>query len=93
MKKWFVFFKKYGIYALLKASKTQGGKYKYKLIDVFKNNSEYLKYIFDINSRKVKRILKIVRNNRDLEEIYKIIQDNINSNQVEYHSKEKIDVN
>ena len=54
---------------------------------------EYLKYIFDLNSRKFKKILKIVRNNRDLEEIYKIIQDSINSNQVEYHNKEKIDVN
>ena len=88
-----IFFNKYGIYALLKASKTQDGKYKNKLIDVFNNNSEYLKYIFDLNSRKYKKILKIVRNNRDLEEIYKIIQDNLNSNQVEYHNKEKIDVN
>ena len=88
-----IFFNKYGIYVLLKASKTQGGKYKNKLIDVFNNNSDYLKYIFDLNSRKFKKILKIVRNNRDLEEIYKIIQDNLNSNQVEYHNKEKIDVN
>ena len=88
-----IFFNKYGIYALLKASKTQGGKYKNKLIDVFNNNSEYLKYKFDLNSRKFKKILKIVRNNRELEEIYKIIQDNLNSNQVEYHNKEKIDIN
>ena len=88
-----IFFNKYGIYALLKASKIQNGKYKNKLIDIFNNNLEYLGYIFDLNSKKFKKILKIVRNNRDLEEIYKIIQDNINKNHLEYHNNEKIDVN
>ena len=73
-----IFFNKFGFYVLLKASKTLNGIYKNKLIIAFNNNINNLKQILSFNLKKCKRIIKIVSNNKELEEIYAIIEKNMN---------------
>ena len=73
-----ILFNKYGIYVILKAAKTQNGKYKNKLISVFNKNIDNLKQEIALNINKCKNILKIAKKYRDLDDICKIIESNIN---------------
>ena len=74
-----IFFNKYGIYVILKAAKTQNGKYKNKLISVFNENIDNLKQEIAFNINKCKNILKIAKKYRDLDDICKIIESIINN--------------
>ena len=67
-------FNNHGIYVILKASITQNGKYKNKLISVFNENVDNLKKELTFNPKKCKKILKLTRKYRDLEDICKIIE-------------------
>ena len=73
-----IFFNKFGIYVLLKASKTQNGKYKNKLIAAFTKNINNLKNNPSFNLKNCKKILKIVQKNKELEKIYQLIEENMN---------------
>ena len=55
-----IMFNKYGIYIIIKAIKSQNGKYKNNLINIFNNSSRELKYIIDSNLSNCKSILKII---------------------------------
>ena len=69
-----IFFNNHGIYVILKASITQNGKYKNKLISVFNENVDNLKQNLTLNIKACKKILKLARKYRDLEDICKIIE-------------------
>ena len=73
-----IFFNKFGIYVLLKASKTQNGKYKNKLIAAFTKHINNLKNNPSFNLKNCKKILKIVQKNKELEKIYQLIEENMN---------------
>ena len=75
-----IFFNNHGIYVILKASITQNGKYKNKLISVFNENVDNLKKELTFNSKKCKKILKLARKYKDLEDICKIIENNNDDN-------------
>ena len=69
-----IFFNNQGIYVILKASITQNGKYKNKLISIFNENVDNLKKELKKKKKKCKKILKLTRKYRDLEDICKIIK-------------------
>ena len=70
-------FNKYGIYIIIKAIKSQNGKYKNNLINIFNNSSRELKYIINSNLSNCKSILKIIHKYKELDDVYKIIVNNI----------------
>ena len=75
-----IFFNKYGFYVILKVSITQKGKYKNKLISILNENVDNLKQNLTLNIKACKKILKISRKYRELEDIYKIIENYIDYN-------------
>lgn len=75
-----IFFNKYGFYVILKVSITQKGKYKNKLISILNENVHNLKQNLTLNIEACKKILKISRKYRVLEDIYKIIENYIDYN-------------
>ena len=72
-----IMFNKYGIYIIIKAIKSQNGKYKNNLINIFNNSSRELKYIINSNLSNCKSILKIIHKYKELDDVYKIIVNNI----------------
>ena len=72
-----IMFNKYGIYIMIKAIKSQNGKYKNNLINIFNNSSRELKYIINSNLSNCKSILKIIHKYKELDDVYKIIVNNI----------------
>ena len=66
-----IFFNKYGIYVILKALKTQNGKYKDKIIELLNKKKNEFKYFFNSNDKNSKKILKIIQNNKELDDVYK----------------------
>ena len=76
-----IFFNKYGFYVILKAAKTQNGKYKSKIIDLLNKNNNEVKSNIISKKRNYKNILKIIRDDKDLNDLYKILEDKfINEN-------------
>ena len=75
-----IFFNKYGFYVILKVSIIQKGKYKNKLISILNENVDNLKQNLTLNIEACKKILKISRKYRVLEDIYKIIENYIDYN-------------
>ena len=65
-----IFFNKYGIYVILKALKTQNGKYKNKIIELLNKKKNEFQYFFN-NDKNSKKILKIIQNNKELDDVYK----------------------
>ena len=66
-----IFFNKYGIYVILKALKTQKGKYKNKIIELLNKKKNEFQYFFHSNDKNSKKILKIIQNNKELDDVYK----------------------
>ena len=75
-----IFFNNHGIYVILKASITQNGKYKNKLISVFNENIDNLKHEPSFSQKNCKKVFKIARKYKELEDIYKIIENYIDDN-------------
>lgn len=73
-----VFFNEYGIYVLLKACKCNNGLYKEKLKECFKNKIKDSSNFVLFNTRKNKKISHIIDINKELKEIYNVIETNIN---------------
>ena len=67
-----IFFNKFGIYVLLKASKAENKKYKDKLINIIKKNKNEINNIINTNTKEYNKILKIIHNNKDLNELFLI---------------------
>ena len=65
-----IFFNKYGIYVILKALKTQNGIYKNKIIELLNKKKNEFQYFFN-NDKNSKKILKIIQNNKELDDVYK----------------------
>ena len=68
-----IMFNNYGIYIILKAIKSQNGKYKNKLIDIINKSDKELKCIINSNSNNYKNILKIMHKYIEFDYIYKVI--------------------
>ena len=66
-----IYFNKFGIYVLLKASKAENKKYKDKLINIINKNKNEINNIINTNTKEYNKILKIIHNNKDLNDIYK----------------------
>ena len=72
-----IMFNKYGIYIIIKAVKSQNGKYKNKLINIFNKSCNEIKYIVNSSINNCKSIIKIIHKYRELDDIYKIIVNSI----------------
>ena len=70
-------FNNYGVYIILKAIKSQNGKYKNKLIDIINKSDNELKNIINTNTNNYKNILKIIHKYIELDYIYKVIVNKI----------------
>ena len=68
-----ILFNKYGVYIILKATKTQNEKYKNKLIEIINKSDNEIKFIFNSNENNFRNILKIIHKYKELEDIYKTI--------------------
>ena len=75
-----ILFNRYGIYVILKAARTQNGKYINKLIDIFNRNIQELKFIINSNTKNSRKILKIVHSHKELDDIYNILKNNLDEN-------------
>ena len=73
-----IFFNEYGIYVLLKACKCHNGLYKEKLKECLKDKIKDSGNFVPFNIRKNKKIWHIIDINKELKEIYKVIESNIN---------------
>ena len=69
-----IFCNEFGFYVLLKAAKTQNGKYKNKIIDSLNKNKIEFHFEKNKTKRNYKSILKIINDDKDLDDIYKIIE-------------------
>ena len=72
-----IMFNNYGVYIILKAIKSQNGKYKNKLIDIINKSDNELKNIINTNTNNYKNILKIIHKYIELDYIYKVIVNKI----------------
>ena len=79
-----LFFNKYGIYVILKAVKTQDGKYKSKIIELFNKYSDEFKYSINLKKKNYKTILRVINNNKELDDIYKKVKNKINNEKIEF---------
>ena len=68
-----ILFNKYGVYIILKATKTQNEKYKNKLIEIINKSDNEIKFILNSNENNFINILKIIHKYKELDDIYKAI--------------------
>ena len=68
-----IMFNKYGIYIILKAIKSQNGKYKSTLLNIISKSDNELKYIMNSNANNSKNILKIIHKYKELDDVYNLI--------------------
>ena len=81
-----LFFNKYGIYVILKAVKSQDGKYKSKIIELLDKYSDEFQYSLNLTKKNYKKIIRVINNNKELDDIYKTVQNNINNEKIEFQT-------